>query len=281
MTGLVKVQAGAGAGMPKSKARTKRTITQGRNDREYRRAYGVTTRSTRGPASDPAQFDDWLMDRVTLPFAAIATAVALCVTVVLAFATVALDRDTREFETAPVCAAGQSAGCLTAIPATIQVRSQYGGGRAPTTYFVDLTGAAPANGEIDMSGENAVWDVAAAGDAVTAFVWNGAVVRVEDAGVSGDTSMAPAMQSMLVQGFLISGFVWILVGVYVLLRLGDVRWTRYLIPAGPPLFVALFSFPIGALIGHQTESLTAAVAWGVGFIVFAALFQTYRWFRDR
>jgi hypothetical protein len=265
--------------MPKSKARKKRA--QGRNGREYGQGYRFTTRSQHRAVSGPVQLDDWLTDRVTLPFAVIATAVALCVTVVLAFATVALDRDTRAFEDAPVCTAGKSVGCLTAIPATIQARSQYGGGKAPTTYYVDLSGAAPANGEIDMAGQNALWNVAAAGDEVTAFVWNGAVVRVDDAGVSGDTSMAPGARSMLAQGFLISGVVWILVGVYTLLRLCDVAWTRRLVPAGPSLLVALVSFPLGALIGDQSESLTAAMAFGIGFSAFAALFETYRWLRYR
>lgn len=272
----------AGAGMAKSKARKKRAITQGRDDREHgSSAYGFAGRSARGSVSGPAQFDDWLADRIRPLFAVIAIAVALCTAVVLASATKALDRDTREFETAPVCAAGRSVGCLIAIPATIQVRSQYGGGRAPTTYYVDLSGAAPANGEIDMAGQNALWNVATAGDEVTAFVWNGAVARVEDAGVSGDTSMAPGMQSMLVQGFLISCAVWILVGGYVLLRLGDVTWTRRLVPAGPPLFTALFSFPLGALVGDQSESLTVAVVFGVGSVVFAALVQTFLWLRNR
>jgi len=267
--------------MPKSKVRKKRTITQGGIGRGHGQPYGFTIRSTQRPASGAERFDEWLTGTVTLPFAVIATAVALCVTIVLAFATVALDRHTRAFETAPVCTAGLSVGCLTAIPATIQDVSSRGDGRGPMTYYVDLSGAAPANGEIDMAGQDPLWNVALVGDEVTALVWNGAVVRIEDADVIGDTSMAPEVHSMLVQGFLISGVVWILAGAYVLLRLGDVMWTRRLIPAGPPLFIALFSFPLGTLIGDQSASLTEAVGFGVSLTVLAALVQTYVWFRDR
>jgi len=48
----------------------------------------------------------------------------------------------------------------------------------------------------------------------------------------------------------------------------------------PAVFAAIF-FPIGALIGQQSESLTQSVAIGAGFTVFACLYTAVSWLRNR
>lgn len=265
--------------MPKSRVRKKRPSTQDRP--VWTRGGPNRFTMARGSGSGVEQFDDWLTEAITPLAAVIATAIVLCATLILAHATIALDRDTRAFENAPLCNHGQSAGCLTPVPATIQLRGQLGGQRAPSIYYVQLSGAAPANGHIQMAGQNALWNVARAGDEVTAFVRNRAVVRIEDAGVSGDTTAAPSMQSMLAEGFLISGVVWTLAALYLLLRVCGVGWSRPLIAAGPLLFVAVISFPVGALIGHQSESLAVAMGTGLGIVAFAAVIQAFVWLRSR
>jgi hypothetical protein len=153
---------------------------------------------------------------------------------------------------------------------------------------MDLTGPEPANGRIQMTGANALWKTALIGDPVTAYVWNGAVVRVEDVGVSGDTSVAPELQDILVQGLLISGVVWIFTAAYFTARLWQIRtgrpdgWIHRLAPLGIPLALAALAFPGGAIFGENINELLASVTRiGVGVPAAYAPFQVYQWLQYR
>jgi len=62
---------------------------------------------------------------------------------------------------------------------------------------------------------------ATAGDRATAIIWNGALVRIEDNGVDGDTSQAPGVQTVLVQGLRIASAVWILTSALFAARIAQ------------------------------------------------------------
>jgi hypothetical protein len=113
----------------------------------------------------------------------------VCATVTLAIVLGAEERDLQAFENTPACIAGQSVGCQVEMPVTIEDRGQPGSS-TNFVYYLDVSGAALADGRIELLGQSALWKAASAGDSATAIVWNGAVVHIEDNGVDGDTSQA-------------------------------------------------------------------------------------------
>lgn len=277
--------------MPKSKVRKKhpqRTSSLSVERRAYqeqpsRHGFRTGGRSALGASAD---FDNWVTAIWTLRWTLVAVGISICGTVILAFVLGAVERDARAYANAPVCAAGASVGCQMEIPVTIQDHGEGGSSRDPI-YYLDLSGAAPADGQIDLPGQTTLWYSATAGDSATAIVWNGAVVRIEDDGIEGDTIQAPGIHVVLVQGLLISGVVWIITSVLFAARIAawsqsvDSGWARALPPLQMPAFLATIFFPFGALIGQTHESLNESVATGGGLTAFAAVWVAVSWLRHR
>jgi hypothetical protein len=275
--------------MPKSKARKKRPPQRSAGaSASFDTRPGVGgARGSRG--WDPSGrngsegFDAWMVTTWRLRWAVLVTLVAIGTTVVLALVLSAFERDARAFENAAVCGPGRSVGCLTEIPVTIVDRGETG--RKNPQYYLDLSGDAPADGEIYLPGETALWDSVSGGDNGVAIVWDGAVVRVEDdsvGGVEGDTGQAPGVRTLLVEGFLIAAAVWALASVVCTARIADYElgdgdgWTRRLVPLEIPLSCAVAAFLVGALAGQGSESLAASVGVGGGVTAFVCLFLLVR-----
>jgi hypothetical protein len=280
--------------MPKSKVKKKHPQPRAHVESAEEYARGNLSRYPRDKrfrspsgAGMLVDFDDWLTAKWILRWTLLVCAAAVGATVILAFVVGADERDARVYQNAPVCASGQSAGCLVEIPVTIQDRGQTGG-KSPI-YYVDLAGTAPAEGEVDLPGQTALWSSVSARDTGTAIVWNGAVVRIDDDnGVDGDTGEAPGVRTVLVQGLLISGVVWILATAVFAARIAQADrgreaggWTRLLVPLEIPALLAMIFFPVGALIGQEHESLTVSVGIGAGLTAAAVAFPVCSWLRNR
>jgi hypothetical protein len=275
--------------MPKSKVRKKRpqqrsAVAPAWRDDPYRSPGRASW--PRSAPSEPGEFDAWMTDTFTLRWTVLVTLATVCAAVVLALVLGAENRDLQAFENAPICAAGRSVGCQAEIPVTIEDRGQYGSSKDPT-YYVDVSGAAPADGRIELPGQSALWNAATAGDSATAIVWNGVVVRIEDNGVDGDTSEAVGVRTVLVEGLLIAAIVCaaasaVLTARVAQSRLGDEDgWTRILVPLEAPALLASLFFPVGALIGQESESLTTSVALGGGLTAFGCLVLVFNRLRNR
>lgn len=278
--------------MPKSKARRKRPQPRPSSTSTGR----YNSPDSLPTASDPARFDAWMAVTWRLGWTILAGLACLCTTVILAFVLRAQQHDVQVFENAPTCAPGESVGCRMLIPVTIESRGQSGSSKDPT-YYLDLSGLAPADGAIDLPGQTALWNEAVAGDSATAIVWDGAVVRIEDEGiddsgdavieVSGDTSQAPGVRTVLIEGMLITAAVGVAASLVFALRIAQSHrgavdgWTRLLVPLELPALLAPFCFAIGVLLGQRNESLTEAVAVGAGLTAFASVILVFTWLRNR
>lgn len=270
--------------MPKSRVRKKRPQQRPAADRAGWDA--GTNASWRRSPNRAADFDPWMIDTWTPRWTLLVTFILVCTTVILAMVLSAEQRDLHSFETAPMCGPGQTVGCQLRIPVTIQDRGQSGTSKNPS-YYLDVSGAAPADGQIDLASQDALWNSATAGDSATAVVWNGAVVRIDDNGVVGDTSQAPYVRTLLVGGFLLAAAVWALVSALYTTRVVQTNrsdengWTRHLVPLEIPALIAAICFPIGAMIGTQMESFTVSVASGAGLTAIACIFLLFRQLADR
>lgn len=275
--------------MPKSKVRKKRPQQRSSAASSWRDEPYRASRYSSWRGSSPsglAEFDTWMTSTLMLRWTVLVALAAVCASVILAVVLGAEERDLRAFENAPVCAAGQSVGCQAEIPVTIENRGQSGSSKDPT-YYLDLSGAAPADGQIEMPGQSALWNAAAVGDSATAIVWNGVVVSIEDDGVEGDTSQAFGVRTVLVEGLLIAAIVWAAAAVIFAARIAESRrgyedgWTRVLVPLELPALLAAIFFPIGAIIGQANESLTVSVALGAGLTALGCAVLVFNWLRNR
>jgi len=274
--------------MPKSKVRKKRPQQRTGGASAWQSGYrppGYPPRRPQAPRT-PDEFDTWVISTWRLRWTLLVTFAAVCATVVCAMVLGTDERGLQAYENAPICASGQNVGCRAEIPVTVEDRGQSGSTKDPT-YYVDVSGAAPADGQIDLPSQSALWNSATAGDSATAIVWDGVVTRIDDNGVDGDTSQAPGIRVVLVQGLLIAFAVWIIASAVFVARIaqstrGDEEgWTRHLAPLEIPALLAAIFFPISAVIGQKSDSLIVSVAVGGGLTALAGVYFVVSWRRNR
>lgn len=290
--------------MPKSKTRKRRaqlratahrqpakspvSTTAARNTRFTRLNLGTDYRRRRGDTA-AEKFDAWLTRTWTGRRTTIALVLAICATAALAIALLVNEHKQDLFDNAPYCLSATETNCEQVLTAAIQDKGGTGGvgSKPPPIYYLDLTGPQPADGRFDLPEESALWDSAESGDTVTAYVWNGAVVRILDGSAAGDTDNAPVVGITLNAALLASAGVCSLAFAVLLIRIVHVGrgdkdgWSRKLVPFNPIALAAVFLFPIGTMAGSQFESIPISLLCGAGFTSIAAIYILVNWLRTR
>lgn len=229
-------------------------------------------RANSGTGSVAERFDT-LLAATSLRGVVVMLVLSLVATVLLGVFAVRANSAQEQYAHAPNCAVSTPAsGCLGMASVTI-VGKTTNGGKAPS-YWLDLSGPAPADGQITMANQYPVWNEVSQGDQVTATVWHGRVVAITDYVDTGDTSNAPAIDVTLYDGLFLGAFVW--TGMFALfafrvraLRDGAVQnWTRAVAPLCFFLFPGGFGLGFGAFVSAQ-EDASPVWALGTGFCLAA------------
>ena len=191
---------------------------------------------------------------------------SLLATVLLGVFAVHANSAQDQYAHAPNCAVRTPAsGCLGMVSVTI-VSKTTNGGKSPS-YWLDLSGPAPADGQITMANQYPVWNEVSQGDQATATIWHGRVVAITDYVDTGDTSNAPAIDVTLYDGLFLGAFVW--AGMFALFsfRVRALRneatgnWTRAVVPLYFVLILGGFGLGFGAFVSAQEDS---SPVWDLG-----------------
>ena len=288
--------------MPKSKSRKRRAQPRPTAHTQPAKspAGNTTTRDTRFTRMNlgtdyrrrrragPDDFDAWLTGTWTVRRAGVALVLAICATAALAIALLVNLHEQDLFDNAPYCLSATETNCEQVLTATIQDRGEIrGGSKSAPVYYLDLTGPQPADGRFDLPEESDLWGGAASGDTVTAYAWHGAVVRILDGSVAGDTDNAPAVGITRLAALLASAGVCSLAFAILLIRIVQVShghkhgWSRKLVPFNFFAMCAALFFPVGAIVGSQFESIPISLLGGAGLTSIAAIYVLVIWLRTR
>lgn len=191
--------------------------------------------------------------------------------------TVLLASDTasaQALQNASVCAPASAArtDCRLDIPVTVGRAWTESKGRFGSTYYVALSGPAPADGTIQLTAP--YWKPAGPDENAIALVWRGQVVAVLNSSDDQyDAVDGPRLAADQDLNWLVAAALWALVFLAVPLslftRLKRSIWRHAL--TTPPVLAAV-SFTFGAVAGAEPDSSGHVGLYvGAGFFAFFAL----------
>ena len=178
----------------------------------------------------------------------------------------------EQYAHAPNCAVSTPVGgCLDMPNATIESKSDTGG--KDPSYLLNLSGPAPADGEIRMANQYPIWNAVSPGDSVIATIWHGKVVAITDYVNTGDTSDAPAIDVILYEGLFFGALMWAVIFALFAFRCRALRngfaqnWTRRIVP----FHIALILGGLGLFLGsYLAMSEGYSLWWDAGTALFLA-----------
>ena len=188
------------------------------------------------------------------------TGVAAVVTLIVGGFFEHFESAARALDAAPVCSAGTAQGtqCLESRPATVEQTGTTNYSDA-TSYWIDLGGLGRFPEQVVMSGRgDGVWAVAADGDKVTATLWRGTVVRVEDDGVVSATTADPGVRAAEWLG---GTSIPLSLTVVLLWGAAIARRRRRRAPAGPQAAAAALVLTTGMVVFPLVLTFTEQIEW--------------------
>lgn len=157
----------------------------------------------------------------------------------------------QAFRTAPTCASASASAagpdCVLNVPVVVErAWSESTGGRHPReSYYVELSGSAPAGGTFQLT--SSYYLPTGVAGITDALVWRGRFIELLDIGQEFDSPYAPGILSGRDLDWLVVSAAWALVFVVITLtmvtRLQRKRWRRALTMAS---VVAAFSLTFAA-----------------------------------
>jgi hypothetical protein len=180
--------------------------------------------------------------------------------------------DAQAFQHAPSCAPAPATqtDCVLNIPVSVDgTWSESGGRNSSTAYYVALSGSAPANGTVQLTGAYPL--PTGPGEVADALVWRGQVVALlGGTGDQYDTVNAPGLAADQDLNWLVAAalcaLAFLAVPLSLFTRLRGSLWRHALTF---PSVLAAGSFTVGAAIGGVAGSgLHTGLYVGAGFFGF-------------
>lgn len=193
----------------------------------------------------------------------------------------------QAFKDAPACASASAAapGCVLNVPVVVvRAWTESSGGRNPTfSYYVDLSGPAPADGTLQLSRSYYL----PTGDtgSTDALVWRGHVAALLDTGQEFDTPSTPAVLTDVDLNWLVAAALCTLALLAVLLSLlTSLRHSLWRYAVVIPPVIAAISFTIGAAAGYEPDAGHAGLYIGTtifGFLAVISALVSLKVYRER